>query len=242
MTISNKIHRGTATAAGVFLVIVAILGVISQVFSLISNSIHYDSSYIITTIVNLVINTASNILLAVMLFRGKKDSAAGVVFILTALPIAVRGILGGSSVLFTYLAMQGSMNEDVFTSMIVANAIRLVSNILSVLFRILLAMECFKPGNICGGKMKFLLVVLPILVILTSAASIMAQSLYVLTSYDIGQYLVVTLPVAVITAVTNLGLVLMGLALATPVYESAPRNNPYDNTYAFDTKSEYKYY
>jgi hypothetical protein len=183
-------------------------------------------------VVNLIINTISSVLLIVALFRGKKDSLAGIFFIVTALPIVFSSLVGNITSVFAYLAMRG-YNEGMVTCALAATAIIFFANLFSIAFRVLLAIECFKPGKISGSKTKNLLLILPIVNILLTVVSTMVRQLYLASDYGFGSYLSIALLPAVLTAVMSIGTVILGLAFSIPVYEK--------NSYAYGAPMEFNF-
>lgn len=227
MRISNKIHSGTAVAAAVIMVITAIMTVGTNVLTLIANSRYYQSSQMISSLVRLVVTTITCILMAVVLFRRKKDTVGGVIFAITAVPIIITGVFGKITGIFSYLQMAGFMESGMLICFIAASLINLIGNVASAAFRILVAMECFKPGNISGGKMKSFLIILPIVSIVLMMFATMVQNLYMVGDYGFGEYLLTMLPGTVLSALFSVVYVVIGLAFSTPVYEQ----NPYESAY-----------
>lgn len=234
MKITNKIHRGASLAAAIVMLIILILGTGSNVITTVTNIHRYENTQLLTTILNLVINTVSSILLIVVLFRGKKDTLAAVFFLVTALPILVRGLVGNITTVFAYLAMR-HFDGNMAALGVAATVILFLANLISIVFRVLLAAECFKPGKISGGGAKILLLILPIANILLTAVSTMVRQLYMVFDYgyELGVYFSATLIPAVITAVFSIGIVIMGLAFSIPVYEKKP--------YAFEAETGYNF-
>lgn len=229
MKISNKIHRSTSIAAAVVMIITLIIGIISQAVSLSSNGMYYDTTYIITSVVKLGINSVAALMLIVILFRGKKDSAAGVLIILSALPIILVGAVGNISGMAAYISMKDALPENMFGCMMTANVIRVFSHLLNVVFRVFLAVECFKPGSISGGKMKPFLIIMPIVYFVMVPAATMIQSLYMAADMGFGELLLVTLIPAAISAIMYIENVIVGIAFSIPVYEKITYGYAYPN-------------
>lgn len=215
MRIANKTHRTASIAAAVIMLIVLLLGTASNVFTLISFP---STAQNLMTVVNLVIRTLTNILLIVALFRGKKDILAGIFMIVAALPV-ITGIISGVFSIISSFAVYNSMMRGIAGCMIAANMIRILANLLNVVFYVLLAVECFAPGQISGSKLRASFLILPCMNILLIAVATMVQQLYVLVDYDFGYYLSVALVPAVISAVLSVGTIIMGIAFSIPVYE-----------------------
>lgn len=227
MRISNKIHSGTAVAAAVIMLITTFLSVGTNVFTLIANFRYYENSLLISSVSNLAISTITCILMAVVLFRRKKDTAAGIIFAITAVPVVITGVFGNVTSIFSYLSMSNSLENGMLICFIATSLIRLIANVASAAFRVFIAMECFNPGNISGGKMKSFLVILPIASIVLTIFATMVQNLYLVGDYGFGEYLLTALLPAVFAALFSAVYVVIGLAFSTPVYEQ----NPYESTY-----------
>ena len=220
MKISGKIHRGASIAAAAVMLLFLLVGTGSNIISTISLSKYYETSQLLTSILNLAVSTIATLLLIVVLFRGKKDAASGILVILTTLLVPVRGVFAGVTRMITGFGMLGSMRKELAVCLIASSAIQIVANLAGVGFRALIATECFKPGKITGGKTKAFLVILPIVNILLIAVSNMVQQLYLVADYGVPQFLIVVLMPAALTVVMSLGTVFMGVAFSIPVFEN----------------------
>ena len=155
MKISNKVHRVTSILAAVMMLVGGIFGTVSQLITTINNSVSTgNSAHMLASLPNLVTNALVTILIVVALFRGKKDNAAGIMFVITALLAAVTGVFGRVVLLISNIAM-GSFNfypDGFLACMMIAVVISLLGGLITVAFRAALAMECFKPGKFSGSK------------------------------------------------------------------------------------------
>lgn len=220
MKISGKIHRGASIAAAVIMLILLLVGTGTNIISTVSLSKYYETIQLLKTVLRLVVSTIASLMMIVVLFRGKKDTVAGVLLILTVVPILVTGVIAGASRVVTYLGMMRSMAKGMVICMISASVIQIVANLVGVGFRILLAAECFKPGMIAGRKSKSIFVILPIINILMIAVSNMVQQLYMIADYGFVQYLGAAVLPAAMTTFLSIGMVIMGIAFSIPVYEN----------------------
>lgn len=237
MKISNKIHRGTSIAAAVISLVMLLLGTGSIIISsLISYASNYERSYAVTSLLSTGISTISWLLMIIALFRGKKDAAAGVMFLVTILPIMITGVIGNFVNVIVSLEMNSSMGAEYVICAVVGSLISIIANLASVALRAAIAVECFNPGKFSGGKMKSLLVILPIANIALSVVSTAVRQLYLAEYYQIGELIGLIMLPAVISAVTSIGTVLMGIAFSIPVYET----NLYG--YTNDVQSDYNLY
>lgn len=234
MRISNKIHSGTAIAAAVIMMITTILSVGTNVLTLISSAVLYEKTLLISSVSNLVISMITCILMVVVLLRRKKDTVGGVLFLLTAVPIVVTGVFGNIFSTFAYFSAS-FLDSGMLIRLVAVGLIRLIANVASAAFRVFVAMECFKPGNISGGKMKPFLVILPIAMIILTMFATIVQNLYTVGDYGFGGYLLSALLPAVFAAIFSAGYVVMGLAFSIPVYEQ----NPYE--YAYTGQANYNF-
>lgn len=219
MKVSGKIHRGTSIVAAVFMLIFMIVGTGSNILSIISLSKYYETSELLSSVFSLAINAIATLLLILVLFRGKKDSASGILVILTIL-MPARGVFSSVLRIITAFGMLDSMSRGIAVCLIASGVILFVAHLAGIGFRALIAAECFKPGKITGGKTKAFFVILPIVNVLMIAVSNMVQQLYLVADYGVSQFLIAVLLPTVFTIFTSLGTVLMGVAFSIPVYEN----------------------
>ena len=220
MKVSGKIHRGTSIVAAVFMLIFMIVGTGSNILSIISLSKYYETSELLSRVFSLAINAIATLLLILVLFRGKKDSASGILVILTILMTPARGVFSSVLIIITAFGMLDSMSGGIAVCLIASGVILFVAHLAGIGFRALIAAECFKPGKITGGKTKAFFVILPIVNVLMIAVSNMVQQLYLVADYGVSQFLIAVLLPTVFTIFTSLGTVLMGVAFSIPVYEN----------------------
>lgn len=216
MKITNKLHRGAAIAAGVLLLIAMAISIISAVTTLV-NLLKYSSegSYIVTSMLNSAMAIVILLLTAVMMLRCKKDTAAGVVFILIALYTLIRSVGGSVSSIFTFLKM--GVGDGAFTGYLVLN---LLANLVNFLFYILVALECFKPGCLSGSGAKIILILAPILKLLLSIVAYLCNLLA--SSQTLSDTLIVFMTVSISMILTGLGPIVAGIAFSIPVKEAVP--------------------
>jgi hypothetical protein len=80
--------------------------------------------------------------------------------------------------------------------------------------------------QLSGSSLKILLPILPIVNILTVAVSNVVRQLFLMENYGLSGYLINVLPSVLLSAVMSAGNILLGLALAIPVYEK--KSHTYD--------------
>lgn len=226
MKLSNKIHRVTSILTAVIMLVLLAISVITNVVTLLGNpGATSNPTYVITTVVNLAVNALANILIVVALFRGKKDTVSGVLFILTALVLAWTGVISGIVSLFSNISMAlagVSLPNYYIASAVVATIIAVIAALIGIAFRVAIALECFTPGKLSGNKKKSILIILPIVNLVLSAIATVVRQLYVVSDYGIGTVLAVTLLPAVFGAVFSAWTVLLGLSISIPVWEVDP--------------------
>lgn len=121
---SNKMHRASAVAAAIFMILSQLLDIAAAR----SANTAYTSPF---SLLNLLGDTLVTVMLSVILFRGKKDTASGVVFLIT--------------ILFPVFEVFYELVVLLFTTETAVYALLcLVSALLLAAFRGLLAGECFK--------------------------------------------------------------------------------------------------
>ena len=233
MKVTNKIHRGTSLAAAIIMLLMLFFATITKALTLFATHSAYENAEYIRQIANFLISAFTSILLIVVLFRGKKDAFSGAVFIISALPL-VFGMFSNMSFAFMQLVVQ-SVPANMAASLTGSAFIQVFANLVSIIFRVLLAVECFKPGNISRGKMKALLLVLPIVAIIANALAMAVQSLHLLTDYDFVDYLSIAMLPAIFSAIGSIPTVIMGLSLSIPVYQKPA----YD--YMYGAQQNYDY-
>ena len=232
MKISNKIHRGASVAAAVFLLIVLLLGAAANLITLINFSSAYSS--IVSTVLTLTANTVTGLLMVAALFRGRKDALAGVFFLIAALSLFVTGGISNAVTFFSAISMGSILDGNNILGYTAAGSfLMILANLVSIVFRGLLAAECFKPGQLSGSSLKMLLPILPIVNILMVAVSNIVRQLFLLENYGLSVFLINVLPSFLLSAVMSAGNILMGLALAIPVYEK--------NSHTYDPLMEYNF-
>ena len=234
MNVTNKIHRGTSLAAAIPMLILMIVGTLIQVLNLFRTRFYYPDAEFIKQIIILAITTFAAFLVIIALFRGRKDVFSGILFILAALSVFPTAVVGNITLVFTQLT-EGYLPENMAAGFVAAAFISLFCNLVVILFRVLLAVECFNPGSLSRGKMKFLLIVLPIISIIATVIMQMVQNLYILADYDFAYYLSVALLPAIFGAIGSIPTVIMGLSLSIPVYQKPA----YD--YMYGAQQNYDY-
>ena len=226
MKLSNKIHRVTSILTAVIMLVILAISTITNVATLFGNpSAASNPTRVMTTVVNLVINTITSILIVVALFRGKKDTVSGVLFILTALVLAWTGVIRGIRSLFTNISMGVagvSLPDHFIACAVAASIISVIAALIGVVFRGAIALECFTPGKLSGNKKKSILIILPIVNLILTAIATLVRQFYMVLEFGIGTFLAAALLPAVLGVVFSAWTVLLGLSMSIPVWEVDP--------------------
>lgn len=210
MKISNKIHSGTAIAAAIVTLVMMMFSLVSMATTIITNIRYYETGTLISLVSTQLVGVLTSVLVAVVLLGRKKNVAGGVIFAIAA---GYTVLAGGVIANIYKVILCVTMASTVAGKTLALALISLTGSMATAAFRTLVAIECFKPGKISGGKMKSLLVILPITAIVMSMLNLMVQ----LSGVD--QFMLVAVPPALISAVTSMGWVLTGIAFSIPVYE-----------------------
>ena len=222
MPITNRIHRDSAVAAGIFMLLLTVLSIGLDIYSA---SLFHNSTTSTLTIIGVVITAIINGMLAFVLFRGKKDPLAGALALVSMLtlmaPTLVRWLMLGQTPLVLEYFVSDFASEGL-GYYVAADLIGLAAGLFGAFFRILLAVECFKPGCVSGKKARSLLVFLPVVSIFLAAVATMVENLYPVRGSGFGVYVTSVFLPALILVIVDLAYVLMGLAFSIPVYEQNP--------------------
>lgn len=186
-----KMHRPTAVAAAVFILLYQVLNTAASLSS--PNTFAYSLLRI-----RLIGDILMALLLSAVLFRGKKDEIAGVVLLLTAVPPALLA--------FSRLPLLITpIGADLYT------AVCLLSCLALIVFRGASAWECLSRGQISASRCRILLRLLPVLCF---CLELWAQILLCL--YD-GMNISEAVTSSLIFMIPQwLGPVLMGVSLSVP--------------------------
>lgn len=210
MKVSKKIHSGIAIVAAVVTLAMMMFSLMSIATTVISNSRYYDTDTLISLLSSQLTGVFTSIMVAVVLFRRKKDIFGGIVFALAATyTVLFGGLIANLYKFFLCITSLSTVAGNTFAFMLIG----LTGSIATTGFRTLAAIECFKPGAISGGKVKVLLVILPATAIVMSMLNIL------IPLSGASQYMLAAVLPALISAVTSVGWVLTGIAFSIPVYE-----------------------
>lgn len=191
MNNSPKMHRPTANIAAVLMILSQIL-IISASLSAVNDNPNFYS------LISLISNTLITALLAVILFRGRKDVAAGVVFLIALM----------APLLFVGLDLLSVLTGF---DLVLYAAINALSGLVLVVFRGLSAGECLSRGKISAGGGRVLLWMLPILSFGFESAAHMLLCLY--DGMNVDEMMLGTLVYEIPQWV---GPILMGVSISIP--------------------------
>ena len=180
---SPKMHRPTAILAAILMSLNQILNIAASLSARIS-------------LLSLLGNAFITILLVVILFRGKRDTAAGVMLLVTLIAPLL-------SVGFNLLSVLAGFDQ---VSYAVVSAL---SAFVTVVFRGLWAVECLSKGNFSASGGRVLLWMLPALGFLCGIASHALLCLY--NGMTVGD---IVLAIVVYVAPQWLAPILMGVSLS----------------------------
>ena len=201
MNTTPKMHRPTAIIAAVVMCLFQLTNTAAGI-SHISSSLQGGLSAAILPLFTTVVDIVVTVLLVTMLFRGKKDTAAGVIFLLVAfVPLLEAG-----------WNAWGALAGFDMLDYVLATVLR---GLVAVAFYGIAAVECIGQGKISAGSGRICLWLFPILILVFAVLSTvcMYREFGVGTSEIISQILVYTLP-------QQAGTILMGVALAVRTQET----------------------
>lgn len=191
MRLPLKMHRTTAVFAAVLMILSQAMNTAASLS--ISNT--YDTSYFL---IKLLCNILITVMLSIILFRGRKDTFAGVVFLLAV----IEPLL---SVAYYFLVML------LVTESILISILYWLSGLATAAFMGLSAIECLTEGNISVGNGRAFLWLLPIMCFFFELARqmLLGMSNGMNTSEMVTSGLVYVIP-------QWLGPILMGVSLSVP--------------------------
>ena len=202
MKISNRVDRLSGTTA-------AVLTLIMQFSTLVINLIATSAMGGTGAMITIVMNAVTLVVLCIALFRRKKDTVSAVLFLVAALPGAV-GLVSHVINLVTGASNSGQV------------AAWIVSNLVSIAFYVLVALECFSPGMLSGSSARKLLVILPIVRIFLSAFATYGPQLANAVEWGnitaiLGQFLAIYIYFGM-----DSWAIFIGMAYAKPICEAQP--------------------
>lgn len=201
MNTTPKMHRPTAIIAAVVMCLFQLMNMPAEI-SHINSSLQGGLSAVILPLFTTVVDIVVTVLLVAVLFRGKKDTAAGVIFLLVAfVPLFKAG----------WNALSALAGFDML-DYVLATVLR---GLVSMAFFGMAAVECIGQGKVSAGGGWICLWLFPILNLVLAVLSnvCMYREFGVGTSDMISQILVYTLP-------QQAGTILMGVSLAVRTQET----------------------
>ena len=204
MRISNRTDPVATTTATVLTLVLRILSLIVTFVSVISNA---GASLLPSLLSSNLLTIAILVFLVIALVRKRKDPLAAVFFLLSALPAATAIIRH----------IQNLANPYSYKIQVI---IWILCNLATIAFYVLLAVECFAPGKISGTGSRSLLILLPIVSILLSAAGNYALSIADALSWGDFPMIFSMLTAATFSIVMQCWMIFVGIAFSIPVYEN----------------------
>ena len=210
MKVTNKLHRVMSIIIGVVMIFVLISGITSMVTSITALLRSGNPTSLLTALPSHLLGIGSTVVFIIVLFRGKKDLAAGILMLLTALyPLFA---------LFTQtISLFGGFLPDYFR---IYSLMNMLANITMLAFRILLGVECLACGCLSGGFGKIFLVVPPLAVGLFQSLASTVITLYNYQGSDLSTLLVPLITAFLPPLLGTIPTLLMGVTFAIPVRET----------------------
>lgn len=212
MKVSNKAHRVLTIVAAVFLLLEMIFAMVGMVRTLVCNLQNGATASIVGQIFPMMGSLLIKVFCVIALFRGKKDVAAGALFVLAALVRVAMTLISVVSVICMIVA-------DMPGYITVNNLFNLLGGIAVVGLYAFLAFECFKPGKLSGSGMKVLLILLPIFAAILSVIASMVLQIPTLEYGRMDLFAINALSMLLGMGISYIPMLLMGIAFAIPVYE-----------------------
>ena len=197
----RRINGGVAVIAAVTLIMQALSNLGINAKALIENPA--------AALPSVVISLAMTLLLVVVLLRKKKDTAAGVILLILAVFPLVSAV--SYIVAMAKIIPNAGAYQDNYKMSAILNT---VSTLLTVLFRVILAVECFKPGKIAGWLMLVLPWVTPVVAVFATAVLSMGDAGF--TDLEMMALMAAS---GAVRGVADAGPVLCGMAFMAPTYE-----------------------
>jgi hypothetical protein len=209
MRITNKLNRPTSIVAAIFLLLVLLLSTMAIVITQIRAGAQGNVSAVAESVFWNGLNFIVTLLVIIALFRGKKDIFSAVVFILAALQPTAQLLVGFSR----------AENMEYWSELAkLSQYCNYFAHLTNLAFRILVVVECFKPGALSGGMRRLLLIFLPIIWLLVSNFAVGLQNLSYAFS-DPTEAALAIFPVVFISVLLSMPWVVVGIAFSIPVRE-----------------------
>ena len=213
MKVSRKLHKGAAVAAAILALVFFLLGVITSMRVMIMNFRTGNPQLIMSTLLPQIVNLIVVIITAVALLRGRKDVLGGILFLVCALVELIRNFRTAR----TIFSMVRMSMDPVLGRILGNSVVNVIATLVLIVFYLLIALECFKPGAISGGGAKVMLFILPVVAaLLIMIGTLILQGEVMQIG---GPAMLMTLSTMLAMVVKLIPLLLTGVAFAIPVYE-----------------------
>ena len=220
MKLTNKLPRTLSIVAAILMLLTLIGGFIGSIGNWVSMFSSGNTATAVTSIVTFLFNSLAVVLCIVVLFLGKRNSIGGILLILSALITAGLRVIGSINAIVSYFAMKDLIG-NMFGPLVGSNLCGMVGGLVTAVFYILLAIECFAPGKFSTSKAKFILFILPVLIAILSVLSSIMLQLPTL-KVDLVAFVATSIGSLLGNLISHVPVLLMGIAFATPVYEQDP--------------------
>lgn len=158
MSSSPRIHRPTA-------IIAAMLMSLTQMSDIFASRASISADTTGFFLMELIVNTLVTVLLVTVLLRGRRDTAAGVLFLVTVFAPLLSAYYQLLSVLLGF-------------EMILYALLCGISGFMMAVFRGVLAGECLSRGGVSAGAGRIFLWILPVVIFLCEAVAHILLCLY----------------------------------------------------------------
>ena len=216
MPISNKFHRISSLVGGFITIGTVVFSVFLNVFLQIVSKINGTVSSPIT--VTFIITQLSLIVVAVALLLGKKNVVTGILLLVSA---ALELVFSGVNHISNFLQLI-RLSGDLPQIILIRAALFSFASLFIVLWRILIAVECFKAGAISGNACRFVLILVPIVSMILQVAGTIILSMLPMETSNSATALAMMIPSAIGAFIPHLGPIIACISASIPVREAPP--------------------
>ena len=217
MKVSNKLNRVAALIAAAAILITLLISIITSVVNAFRLTDMAGVMYVIRTLLSLALSTISSGLLIAVLVRGKKDKIAAIMICVTILQSILSGVFGNIFSIISY--MTAGLGNRYVLWLALGRLVAVCAAVVAILFRGMMAFECFKPGKLTTGNLRWAFVAVPVVCIILNLATTLVSQMYMIVHGLATTYLISTLTSMIFQAILSVDTILTGVAFAIPVYE-----------------------
>lgn len=218
MKITRKVHTGMAFVTAALLLLKLIFGFLTKLLSWDSTALSDISAGFAGNLLSALIGSAAVFFSILVLLRRRKDALAGVLFVFAVVVTAVAAVSGAVVSLYL-LGMEAGLPTPVMAGV----ALNLLAGLLAMSFYLMLACECFQPGQISGSWRKIVLILLPLMIGTINVFAVIVSQLP-LQDPGFTDYKSLAAEPLMRMGMDYIPLLLLGITLAIPVYERNPQD------------------